>query len=321
MILVAFVFLFVFAVVAVAIGLGLLFDESRRKVQLRQVLKSVIQSSSRLGEVSVILPEAARDGAARFFRRFKLTVALDRMLQQAHVKWSVGRLLVYCLASCGLGAALGAYLVAAVAPAFGGVIVALLAGIAPLLYVLRRRSKLIATLEDQLPEALDFLARSLRGGHGLSIGLELLASESPEPTAGAFRRVANELQLGSSLEDALGRLVEVLPLIDIRFFVSSVLLQQETGGNLSEVLTKLSHIIRERFRLRGQVRAMSAHGRITGMILLLMPIVVALILFLSSPEYLFVLAREREGRYMLWGAFIGQVLAFFTIRKIVNIRV
>jgi tight adherence protein B len=213
------------------------------------------------------------------------------------------------------------YLVRAVAPVLGGAIVAGIAGSAPLLYVMRCRAKLIAAFEDQLPEALDFLSRSLRAGHGLSTGLELLASDSPEPIASSFRRVANELQLGSSLENSLGRLVDVVPLVDIRFFVSSVLLQQETGGNLSEILMKLSHIIRERFRLRGQVKAMSAHGRITGMILLLMPVAVAVILFLSSPEYLLVLTREKEGRYMLWGAVGGQVLAYFVIKKIVNIEV
>lgn len=252
---------------------------------------------------------------------FNITVLLEKLIRQAQISWTVRTLLMWTVAGSAVGFGIGIYLARAVAPMLGGVIVGAIGGAAPFMYVMRCRGKLIAAFEDQLPEALDFLSRSLRAGHGLSTGLELLASDSPEPIASSFRRVANELQLGSSLENGLGRLVDVVPLVDIRFFVSSVLLQQETGGNLSEILGKLSQIIRERFRLRGQVKAMSAHGRITGMILLLMPIAVAVILFLSSPEYLLVLTHEKEGRYMLWGAAGGQVLAYFVIQKIVNIEV
>jgi tight adherence protein B len=321
MVLAIVVFLFVFAAVGVALGVGFLFDEERRKEQLRDVLKTGGQPKARKGKISLVLPEESKDALGEFFNRFNVSAGLERLLRQSQVRWSLGKLLTWSLLGGGAGFCVGAYLVRAVAPLLGGAALGAIGGAAPFVYVLRCRAKLIAAFEDQLPEALDFLSRSLRAGHGLSTGLELLASDSPEPIASSFRRVANELQLGSSLENGFGRLVDVVPLVDIRFFVSSVLLQQETGGNLSEILNKLSQIIRERFRLRGQVKAMSAHGRITGMILLLMPIVVALILFLSSPEYLLVLAREKEGRYMLWAAFTGQVLAYFVIRKIVNIEV
>jgi tight adherence protein B len=315
------VFLFVFAAVGIALGVGFLFDERRRKEQLRGVLKTVGQPQTPKGKISLVLPEIDRDAVGEFFSRFNITGHLEKLIRQAQISWSVGTLLMWSLLGLVAGFGIGAYLVRAVAPLLGGAVVGAVGGVAPFLYVMRCRAKLIAAFEDQLPEALDFLSRSLRAGHGLSTGLELLASDSPEPIASSFRRVANELQLGSSLENGLGRLIDVVPLVDIRFFVSSVLLQQETGGNLSEILMKLSHIIRERFRLRGQVKAMSAHGRITGMILLLMPIAVAVILFLSSPEYLLVLTREKEGRYMLWAAVGGQVLAYFVINKIVNIEV
>ncbi len=277
------VFLFVFAAVGIALSLGLIFDEKRRKEQLRGVLKAGGQSQVQKGKVSLVLPEIDKDAITKFFNRFNITAVLEKLLRQSQLSWTIGTLLMWTLLGSVFGFCVGAYLVRAIAPLLGGAVVGAILGSAPFLYVMRCRGKLIEAFEDQLPEALDFLSRSLRAGHGLSTGLELLASDSPEPIASSFRRVANELQLGSSLENGLGRLIDVVPLVDIRFFVSSVLLQQETGGNLSEILMKLSHIIRERFRLRGQVKAMSAHGRITGMILLLMPIAVAVILFLSSP--------------------------------------
>src|SRR5262249_55958075 len=124
----------------------------------------------------------------------------------------------------------------------------------PFLVILRKRAKNIANFEKQFPEALDFLARSMRAGHGFSLALAMLATDSPDPLGSAFRRISNDLQLGSSLEASLGRLLVLVPLVDVRFFVSSVLLQQETGGNLGEILSKLASIIRERFRLKGAVK-------------------------------------------------------------------
>jgi tight adherence protein B len=321
MVLAIVVFLFVFAAVGIGLGVGFLLDEKRSKEQLRGVLKSGGQPRAQKGKISLVLPEVDKDAIGEFFNRFNVTALLEKLIRQSQLQWTIGTLLMWSMVGLAVGFGVGMYLVRAVAPLLGGAVVCAIGGTAPFLYVMRCRAKLIAAFEDQLPEALDFLSRSLRAGHGLSTGLELLASDSPEPIASSFRRVANELQLGSSLENGLGRLVDVVPLVDIRFFVSSVLLQQETGGNLSEILGKLSQIIRERFRLRGQVKAMSAHGRITGMILLLMPIAVAVILFLSSPEYLLVLTHEKEGRIMLWAAAGGQVLAYFVIKKIVNIEV
>ena len=151
--------------------------------------------------------------------------------------------------------------------------------------MLRRRKKRFEQFEQQLPEALDFISRSMRAGHGFTIALEMLAADSPEPLGGAFRKIANDMQLGGSLQACLARLLDLFPLVDVRFFASSVLLQQETGGNLGEILSKLATIIRERFRLKGQVKAASAHGRITGLVLVLMPVAVAFFMMATSPDY------------------------------------
>jgi tight adherence protein B len=175
--------------------------------------------------------------------------------------------------------------------------------------------------EEQLPEALDFLSRSMRAGHGFSVALEMLATDSPEPLASAFRRISNDIQLGSSLEVALKKMGTLVPLIDVRFFVSSVLLQQETGGNLGEILSKLALIIRERFRLKGQVKAASAHGRITALVLTLMPIGVSLFMMLLNPQYLKGMIATDIGRHLVYGAIVGQIIGYVIIQKIVNIKV
>ena len=161
----------------------------------------------------------------------------------------------------------------------------------------------------------------MRAGHGFAMSLETLGQDASEPLASTLRRVSHELQLGSPLSVALGKMVILVPLVDVRFFVSTVLLQQESGGNLSEILNKLAHVIRERFQLKGQVKALSAHGRITGMVLLLMPVIVTLILLATSPDYLHSLTGDPDGRKLVFGAVTGQIVGYFVIKKIVNIRV
>jgi tight adherence protein B len=149
----------------------------------------------------------------------------------------------------------------------------------------------------------------------------MLGTDSPDPLATAFRRVSNDIQLGSSLEVALKKMGALIPIIDVRFFVSAVLLQQETGGNLGEILSKLALIIRERFRLKGQVKAASAHGRITALVLTLMPIGVTGFMMLLNPQYLKGMVATDIGRYLVYGAVVGQVIGYIIIQKIVNIKV
>ena len=175
--------------------------------------------------------------------------------------------------------------------------------------------------EEQFPEALDFLARSMRAGHAFSVSLEMLGEESPEPLGREFRTLFNEQNLGANIETALAGLARRIPLLDVRFFVSSVMLQRQTGGNLSEILMRLAFIIRERFRLRGQVRAASAHGRITAAILTVMPIVLAMALTIVAPSYLSTMAHDPDGKYLILAAFTAQFLGYYFIRRIINIKV
>lgn len=314
-------FLVVFMTVMLCVGLGFSYFKSKQKKQIRSMLHKAEESPVEQRSSQLLRPAQVEDTLAKLLRRFEFMSRLNLILEQSGKNWTGSKLITVSLVTLLLGAVLGWK----VHPmGFAGLGAAALAGFgafAPLLLVLRKRKKNIHEFEEQFPEALDFLSRSMRAGHGFTIALEMLGADSPDPLGSAFRRVSNELQLGSSLEVALSKLVILVPLIDVRFFASSVLLQQETGGNLGEILTKLSHVIRERFRLKGAVKAASAHGRITGLVLVLMPVAVAAFMMMATPQYLTELAADHTGRMLIYGAILGQIIGYFVIKKIVNIKV
>jgi tight adherence protein B len=241
----------------------------------------------------------------------------QEMIQQAGLSWTVSRL----LSAMGLMTIPGAGLGLMVAGPTGCVVGALVFAMLPYLYVRRKRTKRLDSLEEQFPEALDFLARSMRAGHAFSISLEMVGEELPDPLGQEFRTLFNEQNLGAPLDIALRNFTERVPLLDCRFFTSSVLLQKQTGGNLSEILSRLSYVIRERFRLKGQVKAASAHGRMTATILTLLPVATMLALLFVAPGYLQGMAADSDGKKMIAGAVIAQVLGNYFIKKIIKIKV
>lgn len=321
MALVIILFVVVFGTVVACVGLGLSFFKSKEKQKIRSMLRNAESSAPVERTTPLLRPADVEDAFSKLIARFQLVERLELIIEQAGRHSSPSKLLGVCGMFAAGGFLLGlrfhfVFYWGLTGPIFSAVAAAL-----PVLWVLRKRAKNIAEFEEQFPEALDFLSRSMRAGHGFTIALEMLGSDSPDPLGSAFRRVSNELQLGSSLEVALSKLVLLIPLVDVRFFVSSVLLQQETGGNLGEILSKLSQVIRERFRLKGQVKAASAHGRITGLVLVLMPVVVTLIMAFTSPAYLRTLVSDPMGQKLIYGAIAGQIVGYFVIRKIVNIKV
>jgi len=191
----------------------------------------------------------------------------------------------------------------------------------PYLFVRFKRNRRFAMFEEQFPEALDFLARSMRAGHAFSVSLEMLGNESPDPIGQEFRTLFNEQNLGAPLDVAFANMLRRYPLVDVRFFVSSVMLQKQTGGNLSEILVRLSYVIRERFRLKGQVKAASAHGRLTATILTVMPICLMFAMFFVAPGYLQGMANDPDGKYLILAALVAQLLGYYFIRKIIRIKV
>ncbi len=320
MVLTVAIFVFLFVVILLCIGLGQAFLVSRQKQQVRNMLRRA-ESKTPEPRPDLLRPEAVQDLLTKALNSIGLFSRLALFMEQAGSEWTTGKFVFASLATGVFAFIIGAIVPAVSHVSFGPGLLTCFGGSIPFLLLLRKRAKRFAAFEEQFPEALNFLSRSMRAGHAFTIGLEMLVADSPEPLVGCFRRVLNDLHLGSPLEVALGKLVALVPLIDVRFFVSSILLQQGTGGNLSEILDSMAQIIRERFRLKGQVKAAAAHGKITGLVLALMPVVVAILLFFTSPKYLTTFMQDPAGKKLLMGAVIGQLIGYLCIRKIVNIRV
>ena len=187
-------------------------------------------------------------------------------------------------------------------------------------YVARARSQRMLKFEEQFPEAIDLLSRALRAGHALTTGLSMVAEEMPQPMAAEFQMLYDQQNFGLPLSQALRNFGERIPSLDARFFVTAVLTQKEAGGNLSEVLDNLASIIRDRFKVKRQVRVISAHGRITGWVLSALPTMLALFFCIMNPEKYSNFYRDPLGMQMIAGALFLQLLGVFIIKKIVNIE-
>jgi tight adherence protein B len=315
-------FIVVFALVLLAVSVAMKYFDARRKQHVSDMLQTAAGDSA--STVSNLLrnTEPERPGGLKgLLGRFGFSRHAQRQMQEAGLSWSASRLLLAMalMAIPGLG-------VGAIVPfLLNGPVTAAVLGVAgavtPYLYIRMKRKKRLDKLEEQFPEALDFLARSMRAGHAFSISMEMLGEELADPLGQEFRALFNEQNLGAPLDMALRNFTERVPLLDARFFTSSVLLQRQTGGNLSEILSRLAYIIRERFRLKGQVKAASAHGRLTATILTVLPIATMLGLLLVAPGYLQSMAQDPDGKLMIGGAIVAQVLGNLFIKKIINIKV
>jgi tight adherence protein B len=182
------------------------------------------------------------------------------------------------------------------------------------------RARRLLRFEEALPEAIDLIARALRAGHALQTGISMAADELPKPMGPEFRTLYDEQNFGLTLPDALRNFARRVPVLDARFFVTAVLTQRETGGNLAEVLDNLSSVIRDRFKVRRQVRVISAHGRITGLVLSLLPPCLAVVIFFVSPDHLLTLMNDPLGIRLITIGFFLQVIGTLLIRRIVKIE-
>ena len=195
------------------------------------------------------------------------------------------------------------------------------AGFVPFAALLLKRTRRLRAFEKSFPEAIDLLARAVRAGHAFTTGLEMIAQELPEPLAGEFRIAYEEQNFGLPLKDALLNFTERVPLVDVRFFVTALLVQKETGGNLAEILDKLAHVIRERFRILGEIRIKTAQGRLTAAILIALPPVLVLVLRAINPGYMRPLFEDPWGHWILGTAALMQVIGGLILWKIVSIEV
>jgi tight adherence protein B len=200
----------------------------------------------------------------------------------------------------------------------GGLVVG---GMLPYLFLMQRRSARLRRFEEQFPDALDLLSRALRAGHAFQAALGMVADELPDPVGPEFRKTFEQQNFGLPLNDALTELADRTGLLDVRFFVTAVAIQRETGGNLSEILDNLANVVRERFKLLRQVRVHTAHGRLTGYVLLALPAALGLALSFINPDHMHALFVERLGRLMLAGAVVMQTVGYLWIRQVVKIEV
>ena len=314
------VFVVVFALSLLAVSVGQKYLDTRRKGQVVDMLHTA--SGDEDVSVSNLLKEIESEkptGLKRLVASLQFSKHAEEQIQQAGLTWTANRLMTAMALMTIPGVLLGLWLdvIGAATP----VVLGLFFGSIPYLIVRSKRKKRLATLEEQFPEALDFLARSMRAGHAFSISLEMLGEEMADPLGQEFRALFNEQNLGAPIDIALRNFTMRVPLLDVRFFTSSVLLQKQTGGNLSEILSRLAYVIRERFRLKGQVKAASAHGRLTATILTVLPVATMCALLIVAPGYLQGMAEDSDGKYLIGGAIVAQILGNYFIKRIIDIKV
>ena len=256
---------------------------------------------------------------AKLLERSDFVKIMQRQLLQAGLHWSVGRVTLLML--------LGASVTLAIAmryeriPGWAALLIAAAAGSLPYIYILRRRATRFRQFEENFPDALDSLARSLRAGHPFAASMEIVAEECEQPVGAEMRLTAVEGNLGTSWAQALANLSERMPLLEVNMFVSAVELQTRTGGKLNEVLGRVAENMRESTALKGEVRALAAHGKLTGMVLTVLPIAIAFVMMMVNPSYLGILIYHPYGKYLITAAVVCLVLAHLVIRKIVDIKI
>lgn len=251
-------------------------------------------------------------------RRIARLGALDNLLLQAGVQWSVAQFLGCSLAMLAVGLAAARMLDMPVLAACGMVALAMAV---PWIVLMRTRRERLSKLEEQLPEAADFLGRALRAGHSFANVMQMVGEEMPEPIAGEFKFAYEEINYGVPMNEALHNLAVRVPLTDLRYLVIAVLIQRESGGNLAEVLGNISRLIRARLKLLGQVRVMSAEGRMSAWILGILPLAVLLLMSALNPAYIRVLWTDPVGVRLMWYSGAVAVAGIFWMRKLIRIRI
>ncbi len=287
---------------------------------------------ARLAEVTST-PEAAEADAVAVVREQDkgLMPGLDRMvagtnhgsslarwIEQSGVHLSISGLLMVALVSALIA---GFIFATAIRMSVGWVIGGMFGFAVPFMVLRFKRTRRMRAFEEAFPEALDLISRALKAGHAFATGLKMVADEMPEPIGPEFRKTFDEQNFGLPMKDALAALTVRVPLLDVRFFSTAVLIQRETGGNLSEILENLAHVVRERFKILRQVRVYTAHGRMTGYVLLGLPVFLAIALAFINPEHMELLFKERMGHMMLAATVVMQTVGYFWIRQVVKIEV
>jgi tight adherence protein B len=257
-------------------------------------------------------------------RRSERMANLQIFLEQADLKVRAGNILLLCVVSAVVFGVIGYFVAGSLPPnqallfVMVGVVVG---GVLPYSYASYRRTKRFQRFEELFPNAIDTLARAVRAGHAFTTALELIANEISEPIASEFRKLFEEQKFGLPVRDALMNLAARMPLVDVKFFVTAVMLQRETGGNLAEILDNLSYVIRERFKIMRQVRVYTAQGRLTMMLLMGLPPVIVVVMLTTNPAFIRPLFADPIGHTLVVGGIVLQTIGYFVIRRIIQIQV
>lgn len=311
----------VFLGVAALIGaVAVMFrDPADEKIEDRLEMFTSSKSGRKDGKKAESVLYEPLDGAPNlidaFFERFG---NLSLLFEQANTELTAGRFLAISVAVAAASWALtffcGAPLaLTPIAVVFGGML--------PLMWLLFRRKRRLKQFATQLPDALELIARALRAGHSLAAGMNLVQEEMTPPISDEFGRCADENNFGVPLEDAMLQMTQRVPNLDLKFFATSVILQRQTGGDLAEILDKIGYLVRERFKIWGQVQALTGEGRLSGIVLLALPPALFAVVYNLNPDYVMVLFTDPMGKKMLLVAVVMQILGALVIRKIVNIKV
>jgi tight adherence protein B len=254
----------------------------------------------------------------RFLTSFPISRELELLLYQAGLNWRVGTFVLLMLFSAAVGFLIMSTLLNR--PLLG-LLVALVFFFFPYWWVKGKKQKRMNQFSEQLPDALDLMTSALRAGLSFPAALQLVAQESPEPLAQEFAVTFDEQNLGLDMKEALVNLTERVDSLDLKFFVTAVIIQRETGGNLAEIMESIARIIRERFRILGDVKSRTAHGRLTGMILSVLPLALAVIFSIIAPDYMLTFFRDPAGQVLLLTCLALQIMGFLWIRRVINIKV
>lgn len=256
-------------------------------------------------------------GLDRFLRQNRFAIGLQLLIEQANVDWTVGRFVFISLTAIFFGAALGNWWISA---GLVGWTPGVVLGAAPYVFLLQKRNMRFRRFTSLLPAAIDLMSRSLRAGQSLPAALELVAQEVEDPVGSEFRRATDEQNFGLPFRESMLNLSRRVPVADLQFLITAILVQKETGGNLAILLDKTSTVIRERVRVEGQLRIRSAQGRITGWILCALPFAMYFVMNIVSPGYGKILFEDPRGQKWVAYAAVLMVLGIFSIRRIVSVK-
>ncbi|TWT90670.1 Bacterial type II secretion system protein F domain protein [Pseudobythopirellula maris] len=316
------IYLGVFGCVAALVVVASSFMKGDKEAEVAQRLTALTGGKNKGAKGAQaendLMAESWNRGAGAIEQAIANHLNLKLMFEQADVSYTVSQFLTACVVAALVGffgpTACG--LPAKFAPIISVIFVFL-----PFAWLIMKRKRRLKKFGAQLPEALELIARALRAGHSLAAGLNLVASEMSNPIAKEFGRTFEEQNLGTPMEEALGKMTERIPNLDLKFFVTAIVLQRQTGGDLAEILDKIGRLIRERFKIFGQVQALTGEGRMSGIVLLALPPMLFVAVYRMNPDYLMLLFTDDLGKKMLVGGIVMQLLGAVVIQKIINIRV